>query len=69
MKLYTFAALICVIAVSTLILTSCTTEVMVTPTPFKTGKTVQPLQGCLDLRKSVEEHNKQNPNDKLEADC
>mgnify|MGYP006929042277 CR=1 FL=1 len=69
MKLYTFAALLSFVALSAIFLTSCASDVLAPPTPFKAGREVAPLQGCVELRKSVEEHNKQNPTNKLEANC
>lgn len=68
MKLYTFAALLCVILVSSLILSACSTSEPTAPTQFETGKTVPPLQGCFDLRNAVEKYNNQNGT-KMEADC
>lgn len=68
MKFYTFAALCAVILVSVIILSACS-QPETQPTPFTTGEAVQPVQGCLQLRKEVEEYNAKHPQTQKVADC
>jgi hypothetical protein len=69
MKLFTVAALICLVAMSIIVLSSCSTVTITPPTPFITGEEVRPMGGCLDLRQQVDEWNKKNPTSTKKADC
>lgn len=69
MKLFVFAALVCCVAISTIVLSSCAPSSLSQPTPFITGEAVRPVSGCMDLRKEVDEWNKKNPSSTKKADC
>lgn len=74
MKFYTFISLVCVIVISTLILTACDNAppqpaLPYGPTPFTTGPTVQPMSGCLFMRTWATQYSKQHPKNPMAADC
>jgi hypothetical protein len=69
MKLFVFSALVCVVSVTTIVLSSCAPTVVNRPTPFVIGEEMRPIKGCIDLRNEVDAWNKKNPHLTKKADC